>query len=719
MIGDEQLRLNRPTADGWQVATQWRSRAGLSLLTRQYWQRPLLALILGLSAALNIVGLTSEGYANTYYAAAVKSMLTSWHNFFFVAFDSGGFISVDKPPLGLWIQAISARIFGFSALSILLPQALAGVASVALLYWLVRQYWGAAAGLIAAAVLAVTPISVVTSRNNTSDTVLVFVLLCAAWAMSRAIATERLGWLLLSGACVGLGFNIKMLEAYLILPALALVYLLGAKGRWPLRLGRLLLFGAMTLAVSLAWVIVVDLTPATLRPYVGSSGTNSALSLVLGYNGLSRLTLALPASVRSALTFLPGNLDLDLAPAFAPGIGDPGLLRLFNSGLADQASWLLPLAVVGVVAGAGAAWRRWPLSAQGLSLVFWAGWLVGTGGFFSVARFYHLYYLTILGPGIAALAGIAVAALWRAWQRGGIAALLLPAVLFGTALVQTKLLTTNATWSARLVVPILVVCGLAASGIVAVRLWMRLGRVIAPVLATVAMAALLVTPLVWSVTSVQAGNGGAWLPQAGPANSGGRAVSNAPFGQPPATTNGRQSGQQPVRGMQGAPAAPANGNRAGGGSGGQALTIAGANWDTLDAGLVQYLLAQQGQATFLVATPSSTYASVFMLATDQPAMALGGYQGWDPVLTVADLQQLVQQNTVRFFYLNASGTTNRTGSGTMAGPNGGVSIVDATADLAAWVRSSCAVVPATTWLGTTSSGQSSQQLYDCAAVTTR
>jgi 4-amino-4-deoxy-L-arabinose transferase-like glycosyltransferase len=205
-----------------------------------------------------------------------------------------------------------------------------------------------------------------------------------------------------------------MLEAYLVLPGLIAIYLLGAPRSWRARVGHLGLFGIVTLLVSLLWTIVVDLTPASARPYVGSSGTNSALSLVLGYNGLSRLTLALPAGVRDLLSFLPANLDLDVAPAFAPGIGDPGLLRLFNSGLAGQASWLLPLAIVGLIAGPIVSGRRLPLDVRDRSIVLWGGWLLGTAGFFSVARFYHLYYLTMLRPGIAALAGIAVAALWLA-----------------------------------------------------------------------------------------------------------------------------------------------------------------------------------------------------------------------------------------------------------------------------------------------------------------
>ncbi|HEY8597065.1 MAG TPA: glycosyltransferase family 39 protein [Thermomicrobiales bacterium] len=703
-----------------------------------HWQRPLLVAILALSSALNFIGLTGEGYANTYYAAAVKSMLTSWHNFFFVAFDAGGFVSVDKPPLGLWLQTISAKFFGFSGLSLLLPQALAGVASVALLYWLVRRAWGPAAGLVAALALAVTPISAVTSRNNTSDTVLVLASLGAAWGSSRAAERGSLRWLLLAGVFVGLGFNVKMLEAYLAIPGLVLAYLLGAPRSWRARVGHLAAFGFVTLLVSLSWMVAVDLTPASARPYVGSSGTNSALSLALGYNGLSRLTLAFPAGVRESLTFLPGNLDLDVAPAFAPGIGDPGLLRLFNAGLAGQASWPLPLAVIGLVAGAFAVRCRLPLDPRGQSLLLWGGWLLGTAGFFSVARFFHLYYLTILGPGIAALVGIGVAALWRAWRRGGVWTLALPLALVATAFVQSRILASYPQWSARLTTPLLIICIGAAAALLLARIRLRCGRLVGPSLVALALLTLLAAPTTWAAISVQGGNGGAWLPEAGPANSmsgsrGGNFALGGQAGGFPPGGGVQQRGNTPRpngnAGQQGAASTfpdVVGGNRGGGGNG-QAMTFAGAQWNNLDPRLVQYLVANQGSATFLVATPTSSYASVFMLATDQPALALGGYQGWDRILTPEQLAALVRAGTVRFFYLNGAGSTASFGGATTTTPSGAninVASLDATADLSVWVRSSCTVVPTATWQGVgtaaaTTPGTQGQQLYDCSAVAAR
>src|SRR6516162_356661 len=254
------------------------------------WHRLGLGGVLLISIFMNFFQQGQNGYANLYYASAIRSMLDSWHNFFFVSFDPGGFVSIDKPPLGFWLQAASARIFGFTPFSIFLPQALAGVLSVLLLYYLVRRHFGVVAGLLAALALAISPISVLTNRNNTIDSTLVLVMLLGAWAVIRAAESGKLRWLLLCAVFVGLGFNIKMLEAYLVVPAYGLLYLLAAPRRIWVRIGYLLLAAAVLLVVSLSWVTAVDLTPASQRPYVGSTTNNSELSLAIGYNGLQRLT---------------------------------------------------------------------------------------------------------------------------------------------------------------------------------------------------------------------------------------------------------------------------------------------------------------------------------------------------------------------------------------------------------------------------------------------
>src|SRR5438105_4474225 len=252
------------------------------------WHQLALVGITLISVFMNFFQLGKNGFGS-YYPPAVRSMMDNWHNFFFASYDPGGFVTIDKPPVGFWFQVASARLFGFTPFSVLLPQALAGVLSVLLLYYLVQRHFGVVAGLLAALALAITPISVVTNRNITIDSTLALFLLVGAWAVIRAAETGKLRWLLLSAVIVGIGFNIKMLEAYLVVPAFGLLYLLAApKSIWK-RIGHLALAGLVLLAVSFSWIAAVDLTPPSQRPYVDSTQDNSELSLALGYNGIERL----------------------------------------------------------------------------------------------------------------------------------------------------------------------------------------------------------------------------------------------------------------------------------------------------------------------------------------------------------------------------------------------------------------------------------------------
>src|SRR2546430_12597024 len=252
------------------------------------WHQLALVGITLISVFMNFFQLGKNGFGS-YYPPAVRSMMDNWHNFFFASYDPGGFVTVDKPPVGFWFQVASAKLFGFTPFSILLPQALAGVLSVILLYYLVRRHFVVTAALLTALALALLPISIVTNRNITIDSTLALTLLIGAWAVMRAAETGRLRWLLLSAAIVGIGFNVKMLEAYLVVPAYGLLYLLAAPISLWKRMGQLALAVVVLLAISLSWALVVDLTPASLRPYVGSSQNNSEISLALGYNGINRL----------------------------------------------------------------------------------------------------------------------------------------------------------------------------------------------------------------------------------------------------------------------------------------------------------------------------------------------------------------------------------------------------------------------------------------------
>src|ERR687885_2004078 len=416
------------------------------------WHRLVLAAILVLSAFLNLYNLAGEGYGNPYYAAGVKDMLTSWNDFFFASFDAG-FVSIDKPPLGLWIQAASAWLFGFHGWALLLPQAIAGVLCVPLTYHLVRRPFGPVAGLIAALALALTPIVVSTSRSNTIDMLVVLTVLVAAWAVVRATETGRLRWLLLCAVIVGLGFNIKMMQAFLVLPAFYLLYLVAAPVPRLWRLVHLGLATVVLLVVSLSWSVAVDLTPATERPYVGSSQHNSALELASGYNGLSRLVGRGNEFINPQGGFNIGSAD-DGQSTQGPGPGGPGgggpggvgengekgPLRLFNQQLAGQIGWLLPLATVGLLAAGSQRRPRLPLDRKHQALVLWGMWLLTMYGFFSVAGMFHRYYMVMLAPAIAALVGIGATALWKDYRSPGWRGWLLPLTLVGVAAVQDYVL---------------------------------------------------------------------------------------------------------------------------------------------------------------------------------------------------------------------------------------------------------------------------------------
>jgi 4-amino-4-deoxy-L-arabinose transferase-like glycosyltransferase len=540
-----------------------------------------------------------------------------------------------------------------------------------------------------------------------------------------------------------------MLQAYLVLPALAAVYLLGAPARWRTRFRDLLLALLVLLAVSFVWIVAVDLVPAAQRPFISDSGTNSELSLVFGYNGLGRLTQALFPGL-SSIHLFGSTIDLTIVPAFAPEIGNPGWLRLFSPAVGGQASWFL---------------------------VLWGGWLLVAGVFFSTGRFFHLYYLVMLGPPIAALAGIGFPALWRLyrqhagghwWQRAG--AWLLPVTLVATALVQLQLLNGYPQGS---VWPVLLLGGgslLAAAVLAAALLHLEVqmgpGTTLgippraAAGITAVALCGLLVAPAAWGIMAIAAGQGGAWLPQAGPStggaggpggfgshSSGGRFGANGGRfsftpgtagtipggpGQAPAapgtTPDGRaNTGSAGTRQRFGTGFPGGSGFGGGGGSSG-AMTYAGTQTPTLDAGLLRYLRAHQGKDTYLVATTTSSYASLFILQTTQPAMALGGYQGWDRILTPATLAKAVAGGTVRFFYLPAARAGAFSGTGGGAGPSrtatGATSnLSTVNDDLVTWVRAHCTVVSSQTYdgqAGGTAAGRPAafsggMQLYDCAA----
>ncbi len=642
------------------------------------WHRVALAAIFALSAFFTFFQITLNDYGNSYYAASVKSMLTSWHNFFFVSFDPGGFVSVDKPPLGLWIEALSAKILGFSGFALFLPQAIAGLLGVLIIYAIVRPRFGPIAGLISALVLALTPISVVMSRDNNQDMMLVLFLMLAAWCVILAAERGKLSWLLLCAVMVGLAFNVKTLEAYLVVPALGLLYLLSAPISWGKRILHLILAMVLMLVLSLSWLVAVDLTPASQRPYVGSSQDNSEISLALGYNGVQRLiggiggggnhgasptgaksstasstkstTSAAPTQSQSSATGAPAQGPAGGQPPAAGGGGfgggafsggAAGPLRLFDSSLGGQSGWFLPLAFFSLFVLAWQTRLRLPLSRSHQALAIWGMWLLVGSIFFSVASFFHPYYLVIMAPPIAALTGIGLVLLWKDYREHSAShwkSWMLPVALLLNAAGQAYILTSYANWT-FLTPVILVLCLLASLILVIAKLSPRVQMRVAPlpkVAVTLALMALLVAPFIWSTISDLTPSNST-LPSAGPSTENTQFARRVGSGSNQGSAQGTSTGGFPGGGPGGF----------GGGDGGNGVNTK----------LLSYLEANQGTTKFLFATESSMTADSYIIQTGKAVMAMGGFSGGDPILTTQSLSQLVKNNTIRFFLISSRTST--------------------------------------------------------------
>ncbi len=724
------------------------------------WSRFALGAVLLLSIFMNFFQLGQNGYGNLYYAAGVRSMADNWHNFFFVSFDPGGFVTIDKPPLGFWLQTLSTKIFGFTPFSIFLPQAVCGVLAVLLLYYLVRRHFGVVAGLVAALALAVSPISVVTDRNNTIDGTLALALLLAAWAVIHASETGKLRWLLLSGVFVGIGFNIKMAEAYLIVPALGLAYLLCAPGKIWTRIWHLLLAVAVMLAISLSWALAVDLTSAAQRPYVGSTQNNSEISLAFGYNGLNRLRIGggngygrqqtgTGPSSRNNTTNSgsPGTNTSETPGPFAGNVqpfqggpfqsGTPSPFRLFSVSLGGQIAWLLPFALLAIVA---LAWQRrfnFQKDRQQLGLVLWGFWLLTMAVFFTLDGSFHQYYMTEMAPGLSALVGIGLVVMWQDYRSIGWRGWLLPGALVLTAMAQIYMLASYPSWSQWLSPLIGILTALVVITLIFSRLRPQLhlsGSTlrIAGVALSIGMFALLMAPTIWAGYSVIQ-NTESSFPTAGPnapsdfdnfANAGGGFPGgNGNSTNMSGTGRGFGGGQYGNRGGFGG---GQNGNRAGGqyGFAGFAGAFADGSAQT-DPTLISYLEAHQGNKKFLVATASANTADSIILATNRPVMAMGGFSGSDPILTLSDLQTLIKNGSVRFFLVNSPRATQNLVDQVpeqfrdfFTGRGGGFNFGGfGQNSLSTWISGHCSAVPTSDWQSAgrnSGAGLGGGQLYDCA-----
>ncbi|MEV1111017.1 glycosyltransferase family 39 protein [Micromonospora sp. NPDC049751] len=666
------------------------------------WTRPaLLALLLG-TGLLYLWGLGASGWANSFYAAAAQAGSVSGKAFFYGSSDAASSITVDKTPASLWLMALSVRIFGLNSWAMLVPQALCGVASVGVLYASVKRWYGPAAGLIAGAVLAVTPVATLMFRFNNPDALLVLLLLGGAYATVRALETASTRWIVLAGALVGFGFLTKMLQAFLLVPVFAGVYLLAAPtGRWR-RVRQLLLAGLAVVVSAGWWVAVVELVPASARPYVGGSQGNSILELTLGYNGLGRITGDEVGSVGGGAGRMGGG--------GGPFSGRTGLLRMFDGEVGGQISWLLPAALILLVAGLVVAGRAARTDRTRAGLLLWGGWLLVTGLIFSfMSGIFHAYYTVALAPAVGALVGIGVTLLWRQrrprptpaadadeepvlvsrWQRWRplAATATLAATLAVTVWWAWVLLGRSPDWYPWLRAVVLVPGLLGAALLL---LTVRLPRWLGAVALGVGAAAALAGPAAYAAQTAATPHTGS-IPSAGPAVAGGFGRGGFPGGRPPGGMAFPGRGQFPGDGRNGAsvpggenrngnqdggrfPGLPGVGQMPGARGGGQApgfpggfpgggqlpgfpgggREAGGGMGGLLDArepsaAMRELLERDSDDYTWVAATIGSNNASGYQLATGDPVMPIGGFNGSDPSPTLAQFQRYVADHKIHYF----------------------------------------------------------------------
>jgi 4-amino-4-deoxy-L-arabinose transferase-like glycosyltransferase len=637
--------------------------------------RPSLLALLAATALLYLWGLGRSGYANDYYAAAVQAGSQSWKAFFFGSFDSSNFITVDKPPAALWVMGLSARLFGLSSWSLLVPQALAGVATVALLYAAVRRYAGPAAGLLAGGVVAVTPVAALMFRYDNPDALLVLLLTAGAYATLRAAESGRTRWLVLAGTAVGFGFLAKMLQAVLVVPGFGLAYLVA--GRQPVRrrIGQLGLALLAMVAAAGWWVAIVEAIPASARPYIGGSTSNSVLQLMFGYNGFGRLT---------------GNETGSVVPSGAAGVGSPwgqtGWTRLVSAEMGGEIGWLLPAALGALAIGLWLTRRASRTDLTRASLIVWGSWLLVTAAVFSFAQgIIHPYYTVALAPPVGALVGIVVPVLWRnrhdERMRAALAALL--ALTAGTSFL---LLGRIPDWHPELRWAILLTGVSVAAALLAPRA--QTGR-FGTGLAAAGLVAALAGPLAYTLSTASQPHSGP-IPSSGPTTAG--------LGWGPGGAGGRfpaAGGAGPLPGgfpgLAGGFPDLAGGfpGVAGGGAGG----LGGAAGDQqVDSELVTLLRADAGSYRWAAAMTSASGAAPVQLAAGEPILAIGGFNGTDESITLAGFLRLVAAGLVHYYI--AGGGFGGSASSGVAG------------EIAAWVEQNF-----------TAAAVGGQIIYDLTAAT--
>ena len=611
------------------------------------WARPALFALLLATGAFYVIGLTSNGWANSFYSAAVQAGSQSWKAFFFGSSDAGNSITVDKPPASLWVMALSVRIFGLSSFSILLPEVIMGVATVGVVHATVKRCSTAAAGLLAGAVLALTPVAVLMFRFNNPEALLVLLMTLGAWATMRSIEQGSPKWMAIVGVFIGLGFLTKALQVLLVVPFFGLGYVLFANTTLRRRIvGAIVGVGAMLLSAGW-WVAIVELIPASMRPYIGGSQDNSFLSVTFGYNGLGRLSGSEVGSVGGGQR--------------GPGSGTESITRLFTQTIGGQISWLLPTAALLLIAGLAFRGRRPRTDLRRAAYVVWGGWLLVTGLVFSLmAGIFHEYYAVALAPAIAALVGMGACEAWD--RRTHWAGRCVLAAAAGTAAgMGFWLLGRTTAYGGWLRWSVLVV-GFAAA--LLLLLTDRLPRFATAVTVGGAVAAALAGPTAYAVTTVTTPHTGS-IVTAGPNTGGpggmgrggvpggGMPRGGFPGGAPGGLAGGMPGGMPPG----GFPGGSGQTGGRGGANGMGGLL----NASTPSAEVVAALRAEASSYRWAAATVGSQNAAGLQLGSGEPVMPIGGFNGSDPSPTLDEFKGYVASGDIHYFM----------GGGGFRGQNGG------------------------------------------------
>lgn len=563
-----------------------------------------IASITALSFFLNFYAISNYGYANEYYSAAVLSMTKSFKNFFFISFDPSGMVSVDKPPLGLWIQAISVLIFGFKGWALLLPQALAGTCSCILIYILIKKYFGEISALISSFIFAITPIVVAVSRNNTIDMQLVFVLLIAAWFLFKSIESSKTLYLIIAGIFIGLGFNIKMLQAYMVIPAFALVYLIFANQKLSKRFITGIVTTLIMIAVSLSWALAVELYPASERPYVDSTSNNSVFELIIGHNGSERILGHNNDSKNSK----PKNKDYNESHSspIDDYIGDPSPFRLWIQNIYGQISWLIVIAIASIITCTKNLKDK---SMKNATFIFWEIWLFTMYIFFSFAGFYHRYYLCMMAPAISILCGIGIPEMIKefklktSWKQFALPISFIIAMILEIAhMMKYEDLPV-------LLKPITFI----ATGICILFMLLYYLRnkkkYTFKIISATLLISLLAAPFYWSITPV------IYVPS---------------LVKPSAGPDIGTSDSKHINANLKASSATSN----------------------EDFALQQYLSLHYKKGSFLVVSKKSSDVAKLIISTSLPCYAYGGFLGTDNTLTVDKLKEYISEGKITYFLLS-------------------------------------------------------------------